>query len=899
MANSSALLSEIRYALVAIPDRRRGAAMPVLPSKLVGPPPPAPLVARPRLATVLDVATVRRLTVLTAPAGWGKTTLLSGWARDTRRVPVAWMTIEPGDDGDSLWTHLHASLSAASVIGGYDQRPVPVPSSVSRRVYLSELATALADRPTPVGIVLDDMHHLADPDALRDLDFLLRHAESLRLVVAARTEPSLALHRWRVGGELTEISAEDLAFTDAEAAHALAQHGVELPAADVDTLRVLTEGWPAAIRFMAQAMCGQPDPQRLVDRLTGEQPAIAEYLDREVLACQSPHERDFLLATSVSPRLCGTLADALTGGTGGERMLGEFVRRGAFTVEIPGEPGWYRYHPLFAELLRSRLRRAAPDRFSELHGRAADWFAAHGHGGAALDQALAGGDWDRATAVLFGHWHRIAMCPDGPGTHGAAAAPPEDLVRAAPELALAYAAHLLRVNDGTGADVFLRLAGAGLNRHRADRRGPARTVHKALCLARAWQDANPAAVEAIAGQLLADVASGHADHDVRVRVVARTALGAAQLATGDRETAERNLVAGAHVAERAFLPCARHACSARLAVLWAGRGELGRAERVAREGLRAPTCTGRCGADRRAAAYLALATVSFERDRLAEADCYLDLATNQPQRDPFVAAGVATTRIAIHHARSDIAAAYATLRAARRDRDAIATTYLCERLTVAEAELRIGCGETAMARALLQPMLDTVREPQLDLAVALGRSFLCDGDHRAAARALPDWSDTGAGPLALRLDAGLLAALAAHCGADPRRAGDILEHVLELAQPEGFRRPFTHGGPPVRRLLANHLDAGTAQWSWVRDLVDTGAERAVAAARPPLLVESLTDREFTVLRYLQGAMANSEIAGDLSVSVNTVKTHVRNIYRKLAVTGRRAAVRRARELTLL
>ena len=194
-------------------------------------------------------------------------------------------------------------------------------------------------------------------------------------------------------------------------------------------------------------------------------------------------------------------------------------------------------------------------------------------------------------------------------------------------------------------------------------------------------------------------------------MIARTALGAAQLAAGDRETAERNLVAGAHVAERAFLPCARHACSARLAVLWAGRGELGHAERVAQEALRAPTCTGRCGADRRAAAYLALATVSFERDRLAEADRYLDLATNQSQRDPFVAAGVATTRIAVHRARADIAAAYDTLRAARRDRGAIATAYLRERLTVAEAELRIGCGDTAMARALLQPMLDTVGEP--------------------------------------------------------------------------------------------------------------------------------------------------------------------------------------------
>jgi LuxR family maltose regulon positive regulatory protein len=419
-----------------------------------------------------------------------------------------------------------------------------------------------------------------------------------------------------------------------------------------------------------------------------------------------------------------------------------------------------------------------------------------------------------------------------------------------------------------------------------------------LCLVRARQDADPAAVEAIARHLLADVGSGDVDHDVRVRVIARTALGTAQLAAGDRETAERNLVAGAHVSERAFLPCARQLCSARLAVLWAGRGELSHAERVAQEALRAPTCTGRCGADRRAAAYLALATVNFERDRLAAADRYLDLATNQPQRDPLVATGAAITRIAIHRARADITAAYDTLRAARHDRWATATAYLRERLTVAEAELRIGCGDTATARTLLQPIIDTVREPPPDLAVALARSYLYDGDHRAAARVLPDWSGTPGGSLALRLDAGLLAALAAYRGVDARRAGDILEHVLELAEPEGFRRPFTRGGPPVRRLLANQLDAGTAQWSWMRDLVSSGPEGGTAAGSPSL-VESLTGRELTVLRYLQGSMANNEIAGDLSVSVNTVKTHVRNIYRKLTVTGRREAVRRARELTLL
>jgi LuxR family maltose regulon positive regulatory protein len=384
------------------------------------------------------------------------------------------------------------------------------------------------------------------------------------------------------------------------------------------------------------------------------------------------------------------------------------------------------------------------------------------------------------------------------------------------------------------------------------------------------------------------------------RGLANPALGAAHRGCGNLAAAGSALSGGVEAAEHAGLACARLSCAARLAWVRAVRGELRRARDAARAALRATPCPGGCGGDSRAYAYLALAVVHREWDRLDEGARYLDLAEGSARTgaDPLVQVEIAAARSGLCLALDDFGGAYDVVRAARLDLNGSATRYAADRLTLAEAEVRVGRGDTATVRTLVTPMRGDANPPPAEVALPLARAHLRDGDPGAAARLLPRWADDRvADPLPLRLEVGLLCALAAHRAGDAHGAARCLERVLALAEPEGFRRLFTHGGPPVRAMLARQRDAGTAYWWWVRELL--GVNNRVAVDNGQSLVEPLSDRERTVLRYLQGTLSNLEIAADLSVSVNTVKSHVRNIYRKLSVARRREAVRRARELNLL
>ncbi|MGW5671889.1 helix-turn-helix transcriptional regulator, partial [Micromonospora sp. NPDC003776] len=349
----------------------------------------------------------------------------------------------------------------------------------------------------------------------------------------------------------------------------------------------------------------------------------------------------------------------------------------------------------------------------------------------------------------------------------------------------------------------------------------------------------------------------------------------------------------------------------RSALLDAARGELRAAERTAREALAAPACQGwscrlDCGY-----AYLALALVAWHRDEPTEAAANLTLA-GPVTAEPAAGALAALCRAELLAADGEPAAALRVLATAR---DTAPGAEPAVRLTAAEAQLRALVGDVDTARTLLTDALRHLTggpgpaggPDAAALGVALARVELRAGDARAAGRTLPDWAGPGADawPLPLRLAAGLVDAVVAHQAGDGRRAGRVLEQVLDLAEPEGYRRVFTHAEPGVRDLLAAHLDSGTAHWATVSDLVrgaderraDEAADRSGGPART--LDEPLTERELTILRYLQSILSNVEIASELSLSVNTVKTHVRNIYRKLDATRRREAVRRARELRLI
>ncbi|PWU62450.1 helix-turn-helix transcriptional regulator, partial [Micromonospora globispora] len=266
--------------------------------------------------------------LVSAPAGWGKTTLLASWARAARaEPPPAWVAVETGDTGERLWSYLAAALRAAAEGMPDDGPQPPVPDTPPRPDQLELLAAALAARERPVLLVLDDLHRITDPAALTGLEFLLRHAEQrLRLVVGARTELPLALHRWRLAGELTEIGPDELAFTEDEVADLLVAHGVRLPVAAVSRLRERTGGWPAGLRFAALALRTQPDPARWVERFSGDQPDVAGYLREEVLGALDPDVRELLRRSAVAAAVCADLADAVTGRTDSAQVLTALAR---------------------------------------------------------------------------------------------------------------------------------------------------------------------------------------------------------------------------------------------------------------------------------------------------------------------------------------------------------------------------------------------------------------------------------------------------------------------------------------------------------------------------------------------------------------------------------------------
>ncbi|WP_435587276.1 LuxR C-terminal-related transcriptional regulator [Micromonospora aurantiaca (nom. illeg.)] len=877
---------------------------PLLASRLTPPVPPEPVLLRPRLLDRLEQGASGPVTLVCAPAGWGKTTLLSTWVQGERDGPApAWVTVAEGETTRRLWGYLAAALRTAAA-DDLDDAPPPVPDGPPRPEQLETLAAALAARERPVLLVLDDLHRVTDPAALTGLEFLLRHSDGrLRLVAGARGEPQLALHRWRLAGELTVIGADDLAFTADEVADLLVAHGVAVPAPAVARLAERTTGWPAGLRFAALALGDAADPARAVERFAGDQPDVAAYLRDEVLAPLEPATRDVLRRVAVAVAVHADLAAALTGRPDAGHLLAEAAREGGFLHRDGGSPQWYRPHPLLADVLRDELDRLPADEVRELHRRAAGWYGTHDRPAEALRHALLAGAWADATELLVTRWPELA--PDEPAAVPAPPEPPAEAVRRDPELALAAAAERAYTGDPAAADAQLRRAlvdAAGLPAPRRDRFGRLAAAVE-LSLARLGGDHEE--VRRAADRLLAtasgppadagaDPRAGSAERD-DVRAVVGAAHGLVALAEGELSTARDRFAAAREAARRAGRPRTELLCVSRSALLEAARGALRAAEELAREALAMPPCQGWSSRSDCGYAYLALAFVDWQRDRPAEAVAHLALA-GPAGAEPGGAALTALCRAGLLADGGDPGGALRTLAGART---AAPGPELGAWLAADEAQVRAVVGDVDGARALLDAAGDGPAP-----ALADARLRLRAGDARAAERALPDWTGSGAAdwPLPVRLGAGLLDAALADASGDARRAGRLLEEVLALAEPDGYRRVFTRAEPGVRDLLAARLDSGTAYWATVSELVrGADAQPVAATADGPArtLDEPLTERELTILRYLQSILSNVEIAAELSLSVNTVKTHVRNIYRKLDATRRRDAVRRARELRLI
>jgi LuxR family maltose regulon positive regulatory protein len=375
---------------------------PILASKITAPAVPDWAVPRPRI-TRLITRGVRcwccPLTVVTGPAGAGKTMALALWAA-AEPGPVAWVCLDEFDNRPGVfWSYVAAALRRSGMAVPRTLRAARAGRAQNHR-FLLRLAAALAAQDPPVTLVIDDLHLLTGPAVLKELDFVLRNTgPGLRLVVSSRMDPLLPLHRYRLAGQLTEIRASDLAFTIAEASLMLDQHGITLPAGTLEHLTRRTEGWAAGLRLAAISMSGHPDPDQFVTDLVTDDSAVTGYLVQEVLNAQPPQIRELLLNTSILDLVSAEAASELAGREQAKEILPVLARANAFVQPAGG--GWYRYHTLFAEVLRLKLRHEHPGRVPALHRRAARWHERYGRLADAVRHAAAAGDWPLSASMVI------------------------------------------------------------------------------------------------------------------------------------------------------------------------------------------------------------------------------------------------------------------------------------------------------------------------------------------------------------------------------------------------------------------------------------------------------------------------------------------------------------------
>jgi LuxR family transcriptional regulator, maltose regulon positive regulatory protein len=884
----------------------------LLATKFSVPRGPKAAVLRRRLLDRLDVGVQGPLTLVSAPAGAGKSALLSSWIAEGRAPgPVAWLSLDTDDaDRRRFWRAVLQTLARATGDDAVASLAVSPREPLKMDVVLHALSDAMAGREQPVVLVLDDFHEVIEA-VHDDLERVGRFPPpALRLVIVTRADPPIGLGRLRLDGSLTEIRAADLAFSLDEAGALFEALDIALVPEDLATLWRRTEGWAAALRLAAVSLQQNPEPREFIEHFAGTDATISDYLVSEVLARQPPELRDFLLRTSVVDTLSAELADALTGTTQGHAMLARVEHGGVLTTPLDEHGIWHRYHPLFAELLRAELHAQLPGEAPQLHRRAAMWLAKHGDDAAALRHAAAGGAWDLAADLTTTRWFQMMIDGDVGTVRPILETMPSHYVEASPELALAFGGVLLARGDYTGAQPYLRRAEEGEARVPPHRRAQFAASRAAMGLYEGRLRGDPIAALQAARELLdRDVVLESSDLSSGVRSFVLQQLGTVELWTGDLDSAVAHLeraYAGALEGDKDWTALA---ALSHLAVARAFRGEIVRALRHADDAVGLAERRGWTRSEPAGAAYSVQAAVAIQRGRYDEAAGLVARASEalHETRDRPLRAVLALNRAYVLRDGGEPEAALNVLQGARDELgDWPLLAPLDDQLLAQEALLRAAVGEREAGRALLEHA-ERETATSIPVANALARLRLLEGDPDAARDTLAPHLEAGdrvldnAMPVSMRAEAWLLDALALDALAEHEDAARSLERSLDIAEPAGLLRLIVEHGNLVRPLLHRHGRYGTAHPAIVGEVLDTiehrGGERSRSVA--VLLAEPLSEREQAILRYLPTMMSNQEIAGELFVSVNTVKTHLKAIYRKLDASGRREAVQRGRELGLM
>jgi LuxR family transcriptional regulator, maltose regulon positive regulatory protein len=898
---------------------------PLLETKLHVPRGARGLVPRQRLRERLSAGAGSALTLISAPAGFGKTTLLTEWlAAVPREGPAAgWLSLDEADNDPSLfWKYVVAALRS---VAGREVGAAALSLLESSQAPIDAVLTALVNDLVAVSedviLVLDDYHVIEAPEVHDGVVFLLEHLPPrLHVVIASRADPPFSLARWRGIGGLIEIRAADLRFTAEESATYLdGTVGGGLTAQDVATLDQRTEGWIAALQLAALSMQGRDDLPSFIAGFAGDDRYIVDYLVEEVLQRLSEDVRQFLLQSSILDRLSGPLCDAITGQANGGATLVTLERANLFLVPLDDRRRWYRYHHLFADVLRAHLLDEQADNVAVLHSRASGWFERNAEPAEAIRHALAAEDFDRAANLAELAIRSMAQARQEATMRGWLKVLPAEVVRVRPVLTVGFAGALLLAGEFEGVEGRLRDAERWLSMTESEARVAGMVVadEAGFRSLPGTIEAYRAALALVGGDVQSTVTHARRAlelspaEDHLIRASAAGVLGLAYWASGDLEAgfeAYSECVAGlrrvGHIADI-------FGCSIALADIRRTQGRLRDAMRIYEQALEAnepdrPVVRGT------ADMYVGMSELYRERDDLETATELLgrsqELGEHLGMPQNRYRWLVAMARI--REAEGDAGAAMDLLEQAER---AYVGDFFPNVRPVAAVRARAHLLQGELAEALAwvaerglsaQDDLSYVREfEHVTLArvlLALHRTERSESSLQDAARLLDRLlaaAESG-GRTGTLIEVLTLQALTHQRHGDMPAALACLERAVSLAEPEGYVRIFTDEGAPMGSLLRALAGQGSAG-RYARQLLAISSTTDHDRPSKQPLLDPLSDRELDVLRLLGTDLKGPEIARELVVSLNTVRTHQKHIYAKLGVSNRRAAVRQGDELKLL
>ncbi len=902
-------------------------AVPLLAAKLYIPPPRPGMVPRPRLIERMNEGLHRKLSLVSAPAGFGKTTLVSEWVNDCAR-PAAWLSLDEGDnDPGRFLTYLVNALQEIKPgIGDGLLAALQSPQPLQIETILTTLLNEISNVPENFLLVLDDYHLIDSQPVDRLLDLLIEHQPPrMHLLIATREDPSLPLARLRARGQLTELRAADLRFTPAEAAEFLNRAmRLNLSAEDIAALESRTEGWIAGLQMAAISMQGITDTTGFIQSFTGSHHFVLDYLMEEVLQRQSENIQTFLLRTSVLDRMCGPLCDAvlLDPSVPGQATLEYLEHANLFLAPLDNERRWYRYHHLFGDLLRQRLEKnLAPKEIAALHLRASEWYEQDGQMLDAFHHALAADDFERAAQLAESAWQKMERSFQTLAWLGWVKKLPDAAICSRPWLCVQVGWAYSDVGELEPSESYLQHAERALIGMEAQ--AEFKSIPATIALIRSGN-------AQIKGDLTETVRYAELsiqlapESDSLVRAQAAITLGFTRWATGDVEASLQAMRAWMKDMEKLGNPMYVIASAFVVADMQMILGHLDEAENILRHMIRQAAAYGRDAENVTAHHHLGLAMLAHERGDDAAVIQRLQLVAELGQRSTLIdwayRWGLAQARLKESAGVWDEALQF--LDEAQRGyvKNPIP---MMQPVEARKARIYLKQGRLDMAQAWARGRR---------LAVADEASYLGEYELLTLARIhLAERSFAGVHPLLERLlalaesqkrtgsviEILITQALLYHAQGDQPHALAALEHALTLAEPEGYLRIFVDEGEAIQLLISDfrhlHRAADAVQVLTIAKHTHSLLEyidhilvyfpqyqnqKSQIRDRKPGIVDPLSERELEVLKLLRSELSGPEIAERLIVSLNTLRTHTKNIFNKLGVNNRRSAVRRAEELDL-